>query len=324
MKSAPVPGKTIRIALLEDATQGARPLLDVLRHAPNIEVAGSAAHDHALLALVRAASPDVLVVRITRSVPDALDVVRRVMGEQPLPIVVCATGAEALRPRALAAGAVSCVETPPDHAGAARDAAADELLQAVRLMAEVKVVRRWARSAAAAKPLPAREGLGASSQGISVVGIGTSTGGPAVLRTILCGLPADFPWPLLVVQHIASGFVQGMADWLAQSCRLPVQVARYGDQPLPGHVYLAPDGLQMGVAEDGRIILAREPSDTALCPSASFLFQSLAGVYGPRAVGVLLTGMGKDGAAGLKMMKDRGAITIAQDRESSVVHGMAG
>jgi two-component system chemotaxis response regulator CheB len=156
------------------------------------------------------------------------------------------------------------------------------------------------------------------------VAIGASTGGPPALQAILAGLPQDFSAPLLVVQHIAPGFVHGFAEWLGQHSRLPVVVASHGAQPLPGKVYLAPDGAQMMVESGGRILLAKENPENGLCPSVSYLFRSVADVYGPRAVGILLTGMGKDGAEELKKMQDHGAVTIAQDSQSSVVFGMPG
>jgi two-component system chemotaxis response regulator CheB len=206
------------------------------------------------------------------------------------------------------------------------EAMAANLLQTVKLMSEVKVVRRWARARTAATPAPAlpvaetRQTPGE----ISVIGIGTSTGGPPVLQTILAGLPKNFPVPILIVQHIAQGFLPGLAEWLNQTTGLQIQIAAYGVCPLPGHVYLAPDNFHMGVGPTGRILLTKEELENGLRPAVSYLFRSLAEVCGHHAVGVLLTGMGTDGAAELKRMRDKGAVTIAQDRESSIVHGMPG
>ena len=126
------------------------------------------------------------------------------------------------------------------------------------------------------------------------------------------------------VQHITPGFTQGFVDWLVQTCSFFIHVAAHDQPMLPGHIYVAPDGFQMKVARGGRIWLTQEKPENGLRPSVSFLFRSVAEVYGPSAIGVLLTGMGKDGAAELKLMKEKGAITIAQDEESSIVHGMPG
>ena len=159
---------------------------------------------------------------------------------------------------------------------------------------------------------------------IKLIAIGTSTGGPPLLETILSGLPKDFPAPILIVQHIAPGFLGGLVEWLSQTSALSIHVAANGVVPLPGHVYLAPDDFQMGISTIGRIQLTKEEAENGLRPAVSYLFRSLAEAYGPRAVGVLLTGMGKDGALELKHMRDKGAVTIAQDRDSSLVYGMPG
>jgi two-component system chemotaxis response regulator CheB len=163
-----------------------------------------------------------------------------------------------------------------------------------------------------------------SDSGIAAVGIGASTGGPLVLQTILTGLPKDFSVPLLIVQHIAQGFLPGLVDWLNQTTGVKVHIAAHGTAILPGHAYLAPDGLHMGLSGRGHIALSGAEAEGGLRPSVAHLFRSLTRCCGTDAVGVLLTGMGKDGAEELKRMKDIGAVTIAQDRASSVVHGMPG
>jgi two-component system, chemotaxis family, protein-glutamate methylesterase/glutaminase len=140
----------------------------------------------------------------------------------------------------------------------------------------------------------------------------------------MASLPKDFSAPILIVQHIASGFLPGLVEWLNQTTGWQVHVAAHNTLPLAGHAYLAPDDLHMGFNRTGGILLTREEPENNLRPAVSYLFRSLAEVCGPDALGVLLSGMGKDGAAELKLMKDKGATTIAQDRESSVVHGMPG
>jgi len=203
---------------------------------------------------------------------------------------------------------------------------AAELRLTVKLMSEVKVVKRWARTgstpiAVAASPVAE---VRPSLEKVTCIGIGASTGGPPVLRTILAGLPKDFPVPILIVQHIAHGFLPGLVDWLIQTTGLRIHIAAPGIIPLAGHVYFAPDDLNLSLSVSGQIVLTGVESEKYLLSTVSFLFRSLAKVCGSRAVGVLLTGMGKDGAVELKLMRDKGAITIAQDRESSVVHGMPG
>ena len=153
--------------------------------------------------------------------------------------------------------------------------------------------------------------------------IGASTGGPPALRALLSVLPCEVSVPILIVQHIAAGFLPGMAEWLSTAGR-PVAIAEHGLTPVCGHAYLAPDGFQMGLDQSGAIALSLAPSENGLRPAASYLFRSVAEVHGNRAIGIVLTGMGRDGAEELKLMRDRGAITFAQDQETSVVHGMPG
>jgi two-component system chemotaxis response regulator CheB len=159
---------------------------------------------------------------------------------------------------------------------------------------------------------------------VNLVAIGASTGGPLVLQTVLSGLPGNFSLPVLIVQHMAAGFIQGFVEWLTPTSALPLHVATHGEQILPGHAYIAPDGFQMKLELGKRLSLTKDEPENGHRPSVSYLFRSVADLCGPKAVGVLLTGMGKDGAEELKRMREKGAVTIAQDQESSVVHGMPG
>jgi len=157
---------------------------------------------------------------------------------------------------------------------------------------------------------------------VQMIGIAASTGGPAALATVLGALPADFPVPILVVQHVTRGFVAGLAEWLDGETPLRVGLASHGDIPQPGTVLLAPDDYHMQVNARGVVELCREPPYKGLRPSANYLFRSLARAYGPRAVGIVLTGMGDDGAEGLEMLHQAGGLTVAQDEQSCVVYGM--
>ena len=154
--------------------------------------------------------------------------------------------------------------------------------------------------------------------------IGASTGGPQALKQILSRLPKSFKLPVLIVQHIAPGFTEGFANWMNTASALPVQIAVDGEQLRPGHVCVAPDFHHMKIGRNGKISLSTEEADNGIRPSVASLFRSVAEVYGSDAVGVLLTGMGRDGATELKLMRNKGAVTIAQDKESSMVFGMPG
>jgi two-component system chemotaxis response regulator CheB len=183
-------------------------------------------------------------------------------------------------------------------------------------MAEVKVVRRWSDARRAARPLQ-----GAPRR---LVAIGASTGGPTVLRDILAELPPDYPLPVVIVQHLAPGFMEGLATWLAEASGYPVEVLQDG-APLPGgRALLVPEGWQVALGPGlvGRLVPA--PPEHGMCPSVSHLFRAIDPELRPATAAVLLTGMGKDGAAELKLLREHGALTIAQDRASAVVYGMPG
>ena len=320
----------INVLLVDDSAVARMNLVHLLESDPQIRVIAAVNDGQAALDFIRTQVPDVVVMDIHMPVMDGFEATRRIMETQPVPIIICtattSTKEVATTFRVMEAGAVACVEKPAGRAHPDFEAMAANLLQTVKLMAEVKVVRRWARTRIAATPaplLPVAERRLTPGE-LSVIGIGTSTGGPPVLQTILAGLPKNFPVPILIVQHIAQGFLPGLAEWLNQTTGFQVQIAAHGVCPLPGHVYLAPDNFHMGIGPSGRILLTREELENGLRPAVSYLFRSLAEACGPQAIGVLLTGMGTDGAAELKRMRDRGAVTIAQARESSIVHGMPG
>jgi two-component system, chemotaxis family, protein-glutamate methylesterase/glutaminase len=155
-----------------------------------------------------------------------------------------------------------------------------------------------------------------------LLAIAASTGGPGAIQTILLGLGANFRLPTLVAQHIAHGFVEGMVAWLNRTTPLPVHVAQLGERLVPGHVYLAPDGQHLLSSASGVVCLRPSAAGDRYCPSADLLFEGVAGSYGSRAIGVILTGMGNDGARGLATLRAAGSITLAQNEASCVVYGM--
>jgi two-component system, chemotaxis family, protein-glutamate methylesterase/glutaminase len=266
--------------------------------------------------------PDVIVMDIEMPQMDGYEATRRIMERVPTPIVMVSAHSGELEAKAfeaLRAGALVLLNKPvgPDRPDSA--ASALRLLAAVKLMAEVKVVRRWPRREAAPRPVgspitPARK--------LRVIAIGASAGGPPTVAEILADLPSDLPCPILLVQHIAPGFAGGLAEWLSRSTPLAVKLAEPDERARAGVVYVAPDGIQMGIAGNGRIELTTELETDGFRPSASHLLRSVARSYGAAAIGVLLTGMGRDGAGGLLELRKTGGITIAQDKESSVVFGM--
>ncbi|MBI4505631.1 MAG: chemotaxis protein CheB, partial [Chloroflexi bacterium] len=223
---------------------------------------------------------------------------------------------------------VAIANKPPGPGHPRHAAAAHELLTTVRLMAEVKVVgRRFSNavraSEAAAPAEPAAVALAAGLRPLAIA-IAASTGGPAAIEVVLRALGHEVDVPIFIVQHMSCGFLAGMVAWLASTCPQPVRLAAQGDQPLGGTVYLAPEDHHLLVTRHGTLRLSNAPLVNGFRPSGDVLFQSVAECYGARALGIVLTGMGTDGAAGLAALRAAGAHTIAQDEDTSVVYGMPG
>ena len=318
----------IKVLIVDDSPVAREFLTHLINHAPGMRVVGTANDGLEAVEAVQRLRPDIVTMDIIMprmSGPEAID---RIMQTTPTPIVVVTgnTITEEVRAtfESLDSGALAIVPRPYGLDSRDHDASAQHLLRTLRLMSEVKVVRRIPR-----RPPRATVPAGRSAEiprAFRAVAIGASTGGPSALKTIVNELRRDFPAPLLVVQHIAPGFVEGFVSWLRDSSALPVQLAVPGERITPGVAYIAPDGAHLGIDLDDRITLTpplpRTPS--GLCPSATHLFESVLRAYGPQSIGILLTGMGRDGAEALLKMKRAGAITIAQDKESSVVHGMPG
>lgn len=319
----------IKVLVVEDSPVVQEFLVHVLGSEPDIEVVGRANDGEEAVEFVTRTRPDIITMDIIMPKMNGLDATRKIMETRPVPIVIVSGNWDPKEVdttfRAMEAGALAIVRRPPGAGHPEHEAAIKEMLRTIRLMSEVKVVRRWSRSASIVKDIdadhPVPRGIHPE---INVIAIGASAGGPPVLQKILSGLPKDFPLPVLIVQHMAAGFLQGMLQWLSETSGVPLHIAADGITAIPGHAYFAPDGSHMGISNKGRIFLSgREPERSAR-PSVSFLFRTIAEAYGNKAAAVLLTGMGRDGAAELKLLKERGAVTIIQDRESSTVFGMPG
>lgn len=318
-------GGTINVMVVEDSIVARQLLVHILTSDPAIRVVGCATSGEEAIAMLAEAKPDVVTMDIVMPKMDGFETTRLLMETQPLPIVIVSSNYDpnniAQTFRALEAGAVAAVEKPPGLQDPTHAVRAKKLIDTVKAMSEVRVVRRWPKTRA---PVEAPPPVVKSSGEIRLIAIGASTGGPVVLQTILTRVAKPLPVPVVVVQHISSGFIQGLADWLNVVTGLQVKVAGDGERLLPGTVYLAPDDCQMKVQAGGRLACVQAGAENGLRPSVSYLFRSVAATYRDSAVGILLTGMGRDGAAELKLMRDSGAITIAQDKESSVVFGMPG
>jgi two-component system chemotaxis response regulator CheB len=309
----------VRVVVVDDSPTVRRLLVAILHEAEGIQVVGTGETGKEAIRLTRRMRPDVVTLDLRMPEMDGLEATREIMREMPTPIViVTGTLMQAdidITFEALRAGALTVVRTP----GLADPEGCDKVVQAVRLMAEVPVVHHWGRGNGNRPPFQSRLN---NHRGARMIGIAASTGGPGALATILRQLPADFCVPVLVVQHVARGFVHGLAEWLDGETPLRVGLANHGDTPLPGTVLIAPDDYHLQVNASGIVELCKEPPYKQLRPSANYLFRSLAQAYGPCAAGIVLTGMGDDGTEGLGALRQAGGLTIAQDRASCIVYGM--
>jgi len=212
---------------------------------------------------------------------------------------------------------------PPGPGHANFDAARRELLNTVALMAEVKVVKRWPAKTMD-RPAQAPTAPVSHAGGIALVAVGASTGGPLALQSFLSALRPGFPVPVVIVQHISLGFAEGLVQWLMRVSGYPIRVAAHADRLEPGMAYVAPDGTHMQVHAEGRIVLTSEAPVNGFRPSVATLFKSAADQFGRRAAGLLMTGMGQDGAKELATLRQAGGLTMVQDRASAVIYGMPG
>jgi two-component system chemotaxis response regulator CheB len=308
------PERPIRVLVADDSELFRELLSRVIGADGGLEVVGLAADGNAAASLARTLKPDVITMDLAMPDADGFSGIARIMAETPTPILVLtANRTEVVGFKALSLGALDIVEKPA--ATADLDDYGAQIRSRLRLLAGVRVIRHL-RGLRGQRPQPATH-----HERAELVVIGASLGGPRALAALLKALPPSFPAPLAVVQHIADGFTEGLASWLGQECQLEVREARDGDLLRPGHVLLAPSGSHLLVAEGMVRLSDAAPVDT-FRPSVTPLFASAARSHGRRACGVILTGMGHDGAAGMRTLKDAGAHTLAQDEASSAVFGM--
>jgi two-component system, chemotaxis family, protein-glutamate methylesterase/glutaminase len=305
----------VRVLVADDAPRFREALRRLIEAEAGFRVVGAAADGEEAAALARAHRPDVIAIDLELLGAEGRSGIPRILAETPTPILVlAATPSERAAFRALSLGALDILGKPAPQ----QDPGAYGAILRLRLrrLAGVKAIRH---------PTGVGRGGGRESPRRAarrtLVVIGASLGGPRALAQILRALPADLPVPVAVVQHIADGFAEGLASWLDLETPLEVRTASDGQPLLPGRVLIAPGGRHLEVAE-GRVRLSDAPPVETLRPSVNPLFTSAARVYGPRACGLLLTGLGRDGADGLRALRDAGGYTMAQDEATSAVFGM--
>ncbi|MCE1253728.1 MAG: chemotaxis-specific protein-glutamate methyltransferase CheB [Anaerolineae bacterium] len=315
----------IKVLIVEDSPTLCLLIKSILEADPEIKVIDIAHNGEEGVLKTVTLNPDLVTMDIHMPGIDGFEATRRIMAQTPRPIIIVTSSLDQnevkLSFRALEAGALVVIEKPSGPNSPRFQQTSQELIKMVKLMADVKVVgRRFnGKKTAPFVPPPLIKSIP------EIIGIGVSTGGPAALATILGNMPLDFRIPILIVQHIAVGFDEGLAEWLSSVTRRKVSLAINGQAINKNDILIAPQGKHMGVDGTRHIILDyKSEAIGAFRPSASYLFHSIARVYGSRAVGLILTGMGNDGTSGLLSIHAAGGFVIAQNEATSVVYGMPG
>ena len=342
-----------RVLVTEDSAVARTLLVSILESDPTLSVVGQAKNGKEAVEMAARLQPDVITMDVHMPVMDGLEATRQIMERTPKPIIfVSANDPKEVRSsfRALEAGALAVLSKPKGPTSPDFGAQAAELKNTVKAMSGMQVVTRRPRRDLGATPglapgtsvglgpatvpaplvtpsapeAPAGPQVSVSDQRrVDLLAIGSSTGGPAALAKVLGALPADLPVPVLVVQHITPGFDRGLAEWLDGVAPLRVVLARDGQPLRPGEVLIAPCDSHLGVSSSNRsAVLAQGGLVDGHRPSATHLFTSVARAYGRHTLGVILTGMGEDGATGLVDVQQAGGWVVAQDEASCVVYGM--
>jgi chemotaxis response regulator CheB len=309
----------VRIGIVNDLPMAVEALRRALAQHPEHRVAWVAGNGVEAVSFCASDLPDLVLMDLVMPEMDGVEATRRIMAHTPCPILIVTVdvGAGAARVfEAMGHGALDAVDTPvlagnDLHRGTAA------------LLAKIERIGRLARERPAARRIVAPERAGpAAPLRAPLLAIGASAGGPAALAVLLRALPATLRAAVVIVQHVDAQFAPGMADWLDQQCALPVRLAQDQDRPIAGTVLLAGRGDHLVLQRSGALAYAVEPADCVYRPSVDVFFFSLARHWADRTVGVLLTGMGRDGALGLKALRERGCYTVAQDASTSAVYGM--
>jgi two-component system chemotaxis response regulator CheB len=329
-----VPPSPIKVLLVEDSPIAVEILQRILKSSSEIEVVGVARNGKEALALIPKFEPNVICTDFHMAQMDGLELTRQVMANYPRPILVISNSVQADDSQnifeLLRAGATDIFPKPATGLPSEYEKIKQSLITKIKVLSGVRVFTKPLSKTAPGKAETPRTKLVQTTvpQSIKItspvraIAIGASTGGPQALLKVLSPLPSNLPLPIFCTQHISEGFLQGLVNWLASECHLKVKIAAEGESPLPGKVYFAPDCNHLELNSLGKFIYNPSGAVDGHCPSVTAMFQSIAKFYREKTLGILLTGMGKDGATGMVAIANAGGITIAQDEASSVVFGM--
>lgn len=329
---------TVRVLVVDDSLFFRRRLTEMLNADVHIEVVGSAGNGIEAVRKVSELKPDVITMDIEMPVMDGITATREIMQQQPTPILMFSSltteGAGATLD-ALDAGALDFLPKKIDDISSDRDTAKRVLCARVRVLGARGLTRATIANKGVVNGAQVKKTYEPDTNKknkvtldlnrIKLLAIGTSTGGPAALQKILTAVPAGFPVPILVVQHMPASFTPSFAQRLDALCNVTVKQADNGDILVPGTVYIAPGGVQMLVGKNGggmKLVIEEAQAEQTYKPSVDITFSSLANVYSSGVLAMVLTGMGADGREGVRQLKQKGATVWAQDEASCVVYGM--
>jgi two-component system, chemotaxis family, response regulator WspF len=307
----------MRIGIVNDMRMAAEALKRALALAPEHEVAWIAGDGAAAVSACARDTPDLVLMDLIMPGMDGVEATRRIMAATPCPILIVTVSVENNAGRvfeAMGFGALDAVDTPALGSNDVRTGARP-------LLAKIAAIARLTGGVAIPPALVTARRDGQISRR-ALVAVGASAGGPGALAVLLAGLPADFPAAIVIVQHVDQRFAAGMAEWLSQQSSIPVRLAREGDRPVPGTALLAGTDNHLVFVTGERLGYTEEPAEAVYRPSVDIFFGSVVRRWTGRAVAILLTGMGSDGAVGLKALRGKGHHTIAQDKATSAVYGM--
>jgi two-component system chemotaxis response regulator CheB len=314
---------TNKVVLVEDSPVALEILQRLLNSSPDVDVVGTARNGAEGLEVITKTKPDVICTDFMMENMDGLEMTQRVMADDPRPILVISNFVQKKDVdnvfRLLQAGAADVFPKPSTDSPTDYEKLKSALVTKIKVLSNMKVTQKRPGQPHSAKPIASGAFSGNQplmtnvSSRVKAIAIGASTGGLQSIQKIVCQLPANLPLPIICTVHVSTGVLSGLVNWLSAECPLKVKIAQVGESPAPGTVYFAPEKCDLELDNRGKFIYSNCPVEDKHCPSISVTFKSVARFYGRATAGVLLTGLGRDGAEGLQAIAQAGGITLAQD-----------